>query len=95
MSYTLSSMSYMGNVLAMTTTFRLREVMDSLSPVPSLRAVALGAELDYTTVHSIYHNKAARVSLATLDALATVLGCASGDLLAGPGGKRSTGRTPR
>jgi DNA-binding Xre family transcriptional regulator len=74
--------------LVVTTTFRLREVIAGLDPAPSLRRVALDSELDYTTVHAIYHNKVRRVDLATLDALARALGCESGDLI----GKVKRGR---
>ena len=37
--------------------------------------------MDYTTAHAIYHNKATRVDLATLDALARALGIEPGELL--------------
>lgn len=73
----------------MTTTFRLREVMEGLDPVPSLRQVTLKAGLGYTTAHAIYHNHTARVDLATLDALARALDCTPGELIGrAKGGKR-------
>lgn len=72
----------------MTTTFRLKEVMDAQNPVPSLRRVAMDSGLGYTTAHAIYHNHTKRVDLATLDALAKVLGCAPGDLIGQSRGKR-------
>jgi DNA-binding Xre family transcriptional regulator len=43
------------------------------------------------TVRAIRDNTTKRVDLETLDAIATVLGCASGDLLVEPGGKRRGG----
>jgi len=79
------------------TVFRLRETMEALAGnrqlvrPPSLRSVAERAGLSYTTAWAIYHNKAARVDLATLDALATALGCEPGDLI----GRRSSRRPGR
>lgn len=49
--------------------------------VPSIRQVAIGAGLVYETVHRIYHNKAKGADLATLDALASAIGCEPGDLI--------------
>jgi DNA-binding Xre family transcriptional regulator len=71
------------------TVFRLREVMDGQADVPSLRQVARDAGLSYNTVSTIYHNKATRADLGTLDALASVLGCEPGELI---GRRRGTRR---
>jgi DNA-binding Xre family transcriptional regulator len=64
--------------------------MAGLDPAPSIRRVALDAGLTYETVHNVYQNKTARVDLATLDSLATALGCEPGELIGRPaGGKRA------
>ena len=65
----------------MATEFRLKEAMERRDPVPSMRRVALDAGLNYETVHRIYRNKAKGVDLATIDALATALGCEPGELI--------------
>ena len=75
----------------MTTLFRLREVMEALTPALSLRQVALRAGLGYTTAHAIYHNHTTRVDLATLDKLAAALGVPPGDLV----GSTKPASTPR
>jgi DNA-binding Xre family transcriptional regulator len=64
-----------------TTTFRLREVMEAQPTPPSVAGLAERAGVSRTTVHAIYHNSTARVDLATLDALAGALGCEPGELI--------------
>ena len=71
----------------MATVFRLREVMEGHPDSPGLRQMARDTGLSYNTVHTIYHNKATRADLGTLDALATALGCEPGELI-GFDGKR-------
>jgi DNA-binding Xre family transcriptional regulator len=73
------------------TVFQLREVMEQQTPPPSIRQVAREGELAYNTVFAIYHNKAARVDLATLDTLAGVLGCEPGELIGRQGRKKQAG----
>ena len=81
----------------MATAFRLREVMETRSAIPSIRQVAIAASLTYETVHNIYHNKTTRVDLATLDALAGALGCEPGLLIARavPRGRNAAVMAPR
>jgi DNA-binding Xre family transcriptional regulator len=66
--------------------------MERRADVPSIRQVALAAGLGYNTVFAIYHNKATRVDLATLDALASALRCDPGELIGRPGRRSSRGR---
>jgi DNA-binding Xre family transcriptional regulator len=51
--------------------------------------VARDAGLAYNTVFAIYHNKAARVDLATLDALAGALEVEPGELIGWQGARSS------
>jgi DNA-binding Xre family transcriptional regulator len=78
----------------MATVFRLREVMEGEAEAPSIRKVARDTGLAYNTVFAIYHNKAGRADLATLDALAKALDCEPGELIGRPGvkaGRRARG----
>lgn len=71
----------------MTTVFLLREVLESMPKAPGLSELARLADVSRTTVHLMYHNHSSRVDLATLDALARVLGCEPGDLVGTKRGK--------
>ncbi len=73
----------------MTTTFRLRELLEGREEPLSLAKLARESGLSYATVHAIYHNDTARVDLSSLDALAAVLGVGPGDLLERVPEKRS------
>ena len=66
----------------MTTVFRLREVLGQREEPLSLLQLAKRAGLSYGTIHAIYRNKTTRVDLASLDAIAGVLRCEPGELIA-------------
>ena len=61
----------------------------------TVSGLARAAGLDLKTVRAIRDNTATRVDLSTLDALAVALGCAAGDLLAGPSGYRPAPSRPK
>lgn len=67
--------------------FRLREILEGMPAAgrPSLLRLANDAGLSYGTVHAMHANKATRVDLATLDAIAAVLELESPGELIGPG----------
>ena len=69
--------------------FRLAEMMGDRT----VRRLAIDAGLDIKTVRAIRDNTATRVDLATLGALASVLGCGPGELV-GWAGRRGRGRGP-
>jgi DNA-binding Xre family transcriptional regulator len=63
--------------------FRLHELLEEMPEAkrPSLLRLSQQTGLSYTTVHGIHSNRARRVDLDTLEALAGALGCAPGDLI--------------
>ena len=61
--------------------FRLRELMDAHDPPLSQYELARRSGVSRVTVNAIAQNKTTRVDLATLDALANVLGVEPGELL--------------
>jgi DNA-binding Xre family transcriptional regulator len=69
--------------------FRLHELLEEIpeGKRPSLLRLSQRTGLSYTTVHGIHSNRARRVDLDTLEALAGALGCAPGDLI-GKGKRR-------
>ena len=71
----------------MTTVFRLREVLEGMPKPPNMSELARVSGVSRMTVHTIYHNLTTRVDLATLDALASALGCEPGELVGKKRGK--------
>jgi DNA-binding Xre family transcriptional regulator len=65
----------------MAAAFRLQELLDETDPQLSQRELALRSGVSLMTVNSIARNRTKRVDLATLDALASVLGVEPGDLI--------------
>lgn len=61
------------------TRFRLKELLEAKGMSQSELVRRSG--LSYPTVNSIVGNRSGQVSLATLDAISKVLGCAPGELL--------------
>lgn len=65
--------------------FRLAELLEEHRPEPMTQAELVRLSgVSTVTVNRIYLNRTGAVSLATLGAIATVLGCQAGDLLTGP-----------
>ena len=65
----------------MPTVFRLREILEDMGGRPNLSDLARVSGVSRVTVHHLYHNLTTRVDLATLDALAQILGCEPGELI--------------
>lgn len=72
----------MGATAALATRFRLREILDSMSPPMSQSELSRRSGVSMTTINSMALNKTVQVSLATLDALSKALGVEPGDLFA-------------
>lgn len=74
--------------------FRLRELLDERGMTQT--ELQLRSGLAYSTISDLYHNKARRVDLATVDALCVALECTIGDVLEhvdeNHRGRRGTGR---
>ena len=54
---------------------------------PNISELARVSGVSRVTVHRMYHNLSTRVDLATLDALASALGCEPGELVGKQRGK--------
>lgn len=63
------------------TRFRLQELLDAQNPPMSQRELARRSGVTGVTINAIANNRTTRVDLATLDAIADVLGVHPGDLL--------------
>jgi DNA-binding Xre family transcriptional regulator len=71
----------MRTLTAVPTRFRLQEALDEHDPPVSQRELADRTGLSPTTVNRMCKNLTAQVSLATLDAIARVLGIHPGDVI--------------
>jgi DNA-binding Xre family transcriptional regulator len=65
----------------MATAFRLREILEDLGIHPNISELARVSGVSRVTLHRMFHNLSTRVDLATLDALASTLGCEPGELV--------------
>jgi putative transcriptional regulator len=61
--------------------FRLRELLDAHDPPMNQSELARDSGVSIVTVNAIANNRTTRVDLATLDAIARVLGVEPGDLI--------------
>lgn len=61
--------------------FRLGELLRAHQPLISQAQLSRQSGISLTTINAMVNNKTTRVDLATLGALARVLGCHPGDLV--------------
>lgn len=59
--------------------FRVRELLEKNGMTQTELQLRTG--LAYSTISDLYHNKARRIDVGTLDALCTALACEVGDVL--------------
>lgn len=78
----------METVTQVPTHFRLQELLDARTPALSQRELARLSGISPTTINRMCANLTAQVSLATLDAIAEVLGIEPGELLEREGKRR-------
>lgn len=76
--------------VAVTTRFRLQQLLEHHQPPMSQTELAKRAGVSFATVNRLCTNATSQVSLATLDAIAAVLGVEPGELLEREGKRRNT-----